>query len=72
MLTNVLNTLLAQRNGSALVALRMTPLIEIPIGMRLLCFNIVDRWCVEQPGGGLVGSFGNPITAFMAAWRLTP
>ena len=70
MLVHLLNVALKARNGSAVVALRWTPVFSLPVGDRILTWRIADAWCVERPTGGLAGEYRNPLPAFAAAWRM--
>ena len=70
MLVHLLNLALKARNGSAIVALRWTPVFSLPVGDGTLTYRIVDAWCIERPTGGLVGEYPDPLTAFAAAWRM--
>jgi hypothetical protein len=72
MLVHLLNPLLQAHNGTAVVALRWMPLIELPIGYRMLTFQIVEAWCVRRPTGELIGDYANSLSAFTAAWRIKP
>jgi hypothetical protein len=72
MLVHLLNLALKARNGSAIVALRWTPVFSLPVGDGTLTYRIVDAWCIERPSGGLVGEYSNPLAAFAAAWGMKP
>lgn len=72
MLIHLLNPLLQAHNGTAVVALRWMPLIELPIGYKLVTFHIVEAWCVQRPTGELTGDYANCLSAFAAAWRIKP
>jgi hypothetical protein len=72
MLVQLLNFALKARNGSAVVALRWTPVFSLPVGDKLLTYCIVDAWCIERPTGGLVGEYRDSLSAFAAAWRMEP
>jgi hypothetical protein len=72
MLAHFLNPLLRARNGTEIVALRWMPLIQIPIGYKMLTFLIVEAWCVQQPAGELTGDYANAFSAFAAAWKIKP
>jgi hypothetical protein len=47
------------------------PLIELPVGDKVLTYLIVEAWCVRQPTGELTGNYTNCLSAF-AAWRIKP
>jgi hypothetical protein len=70
MLVHLLNVALKARNGSAVVALRWTPVFSLPVGDRILTYRIVEAWCIELPTGGLVAEYPDPLSAFAAAWRM--
>ena len=72
MLVHVLNIALKARNGSAIVALRWTPVFSLPVGGKMMTYCIVDAWCIEQPRGGLVGDYASVLSAFLAAWSMKP
>jgi hypothetical protein len=72
MLIHFLNPLLQAHNGTAAVALRWIPLIELPIGYEILAFHIVQAWRVQRPTGELTGNYTNCLSAFAAAWRIKP
>lgn len=72
MLIHLLNPLLQAHNGTAVVALRWMPLIELTIGYRTMAFHIVEAWCIQQPTGELTGNYANCLSAFAAAWRIKP
>ena len=72
MLVHLLNPLLQARNGTAVAALRWMPLIELPIGYKMVTFHIVEAWCVQLPTGELTGDYANCLSAFAAAWRIKP
>ena len=72
MLIHLLNPLLQAHNGTAVVALRRMPLIELLIGYKLVTFHIVEAWCVQRPAGELTGDYANCLSAFAAAWRIKP
>jgi hypothetical protein len=72
MLVHLFNFALKARNGSAVVALRWTPVFSLPVGDRILTYSIVGAWCIERPTGGLVGEYPHSLSAFAAAWRTTP
>lgn len=70
MLVHILNIALRSHNGTSLEALRMKPFISIPVGFKVLNYNIVDAWCIERSRGGLYGDYGSIVTAFCEAWKL--
>ena len=72
MLVHLFNLALKARNGSAVVALRWKPVLSLPVGDRVLTYSIVDAWCIERPTGGLIGEYPDSLSAFAAAWRMTP
>jgi hypothetical protein len=45
---------------------------SLPVGDKMLTYLIVEAWCIERPGGGLVGDYSNLPSAFAAAWRMKP
>jgi hypothetical protein len=72
MLINLLNPLLESHNGTEVVPLRWVPLIELPVGDKVLTYLIVEAWCVRRPAGELTGNYTNCLSAFAAAWRIKP
>ena len=72
MLIHLSTFALRARNGSAIVALRWTPVFSLPLGDRILTYSIVAAWCIERPTGGLVGEYAGSLAAFAAAWRMKP
>ncbi len=72
MLVHFLNPLLRAQNRTAVVALRWKPLLELPIGYKMLTFLIVEAWCVRRPTGKLTGDYANVLSAFAAAWKIKP
>ena len=70
MLVHLLNRVLNTRNGSAIIALRSTPLFSVRVGDNILTYNIVETWCIERPIGGFVGEYSNLLSAFAAASRM--
>jgi hypothetical protein len=72
MLVHIFNAALKARNGSAIVALRWTPLFSLPLSDGRLTYSVVDSWCIERPAGGLVGEYVSCLSALASAWRLKP
>jgi hypothetical protein len=51
MLVHLFNVVLKARNGSAIVALRWTPLFELPLSDGTMTYCIVDGPSTLQQGG---------------------